>query len=110
MCKITKENDSLQRQTENKDEDSQKIVCNENVPELRFPEFEEEWKEHEFGTLFTIKNGLNKGKEYFNHGTPILNYIDVNKRIFNSKNTIEGTVEVSAEEIKRYCVKNNDLF
>ena len=110
MCKITKENDSLQRQTENKDEDSQKIVCNENVPKLRFPEFEEEWKEHEFGTLFTIKNGLNKGKEYFNHGTPILNYIDVNKRIFNSKNTIEGTVEVSAEEIKRYCVKNNDLF
>lgn len=110
MCKITKENDSLQRQTENKDENSQKIVCNENVPELRFPEFEEEWKEHEFGTLFTIKNGLNKGKEYFNHGTPILNYIDVNKRIINSKNTIEGTVEVSAEEIKRYCVKNNDLF
>ena len=110
MCKITKENDSLQRQTENKDEDSQELQCNKNIPELRFPEFKEEWKEHEFGTLFTIKNGLNKGKEYFNHGTPILNYIDVNKRIFNSKNTIEGTVEVSAEEIKRYCVKNNDLF
>ena len=25
------------------DENSQKIVCDENVPELRFPEYEEEW-------------------------------------------------------------------
>ena len=50
MCKITKENDSLQRQTENKDEDSQKIQGNKNIPELRFPEFEGEW----------IRNTLNK--------------------------------------------------
>lgn len=50
MCKITKENDSLQRQTENKDEDSQKIQGNKNILELRFPEFEGEW----------IRNTLNK--------------------------------------------------
>ena len=50
MCEITKENDSLQRQTENKDENSQKIQGNKNIPELRFPEFEGEW----------IRNTLNK--------------------------------------------------
>lgn len=35
MCKITKENDSLQRQTENKDENSQKIKLHElvNIPQ-----------------------------------------------------------------------------
>lgn len=54
MCEITKENDSLQRQTENKDEDSQKIQCNKNIPELRFPEFEGEWENNKIDYFFKI--------------------------------------------------------
>ena len=54
MCEITKENDSLQRQTENKDEDSQKIQCNKNIPELRFPEFEGEWEDNKIDYFFKI--------------------------------------------------------
>lgn len=54
MCKITKENDSLQRQTENKDENSQKIQGNKNVPELRFPEFEGEWEDNKIDYFFKI--------------------------------------------------------
>ena len=54
MCEITKENDSLQRQTENKDEDSQKIQGNKNIPELRFPEFEGEWEDNKIDYFFKI--------------------------------------------------------
>ena len=54
MCEITKENDSLQRQTENKDEDSQELQCNKNIPELRFPEFEGEWEDNKIDYFFKI--------------------------------------------------------
>ena len=54
MCKITKENDSLQRQTENKDENSQKIQGNKNIPELRFPEFKDEWEDNKIDYFFKI--------------------------------------------------------
>ena len=37
----------------------------------------EEWDATPIGTMFTFKNGLNKSKEYFGYGTPIVNYMDV---------------------------------
>ncbi|HLS53665.1 MAG TPA: hypothetical protein VK031_06810, partial [Tissierellaceae bacterium] len=49
------------------------------VPELRFPEFSGEWEEKRLGEVLEFKNGLNKAKKYFGHGTPIINYMDVNK-------------------------------
>ena len=81
-----------------------------NVPKLRFPEFNCEWDEKYFGDLFSIKNGLNKGKDYFGHGTPILNYMDVNQNVYNSEDNVKGCVEVTPEEIDKYGVNNNDLF
>ncbi|WP_294969042.1 restriction endonuclease subunit S, partial [uncultured Methanosphaera sp.] len=77
---------------------------------LRFPEFNCEWDEKYFGDLFSIKNGLNKGKDYFGHGTPILNYMDVNQNVYNSEDNVKGCVEVTPEEIDKYGVNNNDLF
>ena len=63
MCEITKENDSLQRQTENKDEDSQKIQGNKNIPELRFPEFEGEWITYKLCDVVTRIIRKNKNLE-----------------------------------------------
>ena len=63
MCKITKENDSLQRQTENKDEDSQELQCNKNIPELRFPEFEGEWITYKLCDVVTRIIRKNKNLE-----------------------------------------------
>lgn len=37
----------------------------------------EDWEGCLLGNLFKFKNGLNKGKEFFGHGTPIVNYMDV---------------------------------
>ncbi len=36
-----------------------------------------EWEVVELGEKFTIKNGLNKAKEFFGYGTPIVNYMDI---------------------------------
>ncbi|WP_404809031.1 restriction endonuclease subunit S [Methanobrevibacter smithii] len=80
------------------------------VPKLRFLEFTDEWSEHKFENIFDIKNGLNKGKDYFGEGIRILNYMDVNKYELNTENTIKGLVELTDDEIERYSVKPNDLF
>ena len=36
--------------------------------------------------------------------------MDVNKNIYNTKESIKGLVDVDKNEIKRYNVKPNDLF
>lgn len=70
--------------------------------------YEVEWKT--LGELFVFKNGLNKGKEFFGSGTPIVNYTDVykNKKILS--NVLKGKVRVSTEEIERYGVQRGDVF
>ena len=70
----------------------------------------DEWETFQIKDLFEIKNGLNKGKEFFGHGIPILNYMDVNQNISNDESSIEGLVDVDNSEIERYNVKPNDLF
>ena len=70
--------------------------------------YQVEWKT--LGELFVFKNGLNKGKEFFGSGTPIVNYTDVykNKKILS--NVLKGKVRVSTEEIERYGVQRGDVF
>ena len=63
MCKITKENDSLQRQTENKDENSQELQGNKNIPELRFPEFEGEWDNYCLEDICSFSKGKGISKK-----------------------------------------------
>ena len=92
---------------------SEKTKNDNNVyhdePQLQFDD-NSLWEEYQFEELFEIKNGLNKGKDYFGYGIPILNYMDVNKNIYNTKESIKGLVDVDKNEIKRYNVKPNDLF
>ena len=81
----------------------------QDKPQLHFDE-NILWEEFHFQELFEIKNGLNKGKDFFGYGIPILNYMDVNKNVSNTKESINGLVDVDRNEIKRYNVKPNDLF
>lgn len=69
-----------------------------------------EWEVKELGGLFDFKNGLNKEKEAFGKGTPIVNYVDVysNNNIESKK--LKGRVSLSSSEIKRYEVKKGDVF
>lgn len=72
--------------------------------------FNGEWKKIKIGDFLEFKNGLNKNKEFFGSGTPIINYMDVYKNRSMTKEMINGKVTLSLEEIKRYEVKKNDVF
>ena len=80
------------------------------VPELRFGEFEDDWKEVNIEDEFEFKNGLNKEKEYFGRGTPIINFTDVYHLSAIKEEHICGLVELSDSEIERYSAKKGDVF
>ena len=76
-----------------------------NVPKLRFSGFSDEWEERSLGELFDFKNGLNKEKEFFGKGTPIVNYVDVYRKNELTTDNILGLVEVTEKEKENYSVK-----
>lgn len=80
------------------------------VPKLRFKEFCGEWDEKRLGDVYEFKNGLNKEKEFFGKGIPIVNYMDVNRNTHLYKNTIKGRVQLTKKEIENYSAKKGDLF
>lgn len=69
-----------------------------------------EWAEHTLGDIFTFKNGLNKEKEAFGEGTPIVNYTDVWKKRGLRTKDIKGRVTLSSSEIENYEAKYGDVF
>jgi type I restriction enzyme S subunit len=70
----------------------------------------EEWECLSLGDLFKFKNGLNKGKEFFGHGTPIVNYNDVYLKTEIRVKDILGRVSLSSKEIKLFEVLRGDVF
>lgn len=70
----------------------------------------EEWEKTYIGNSFDFKNGLNKAKEFFGKGTPIINYTDVYKKRGLYKSDIKGKVTLSLDEIRRFKVEKNDVF
>lgn len=86
------------------------IVKNRNVPKIRYSGFSDEWELCKLGEYYSFKNGLNKEKEFFGKGTPIVNFTDVfhNRGIYTDK--LMGKVTLSQNEIERYRVCKGDLF
>ena len=70
-------------------------------------------EECEWRTLnehFTFKNGINKEKNDFGRGTPIINYVDVYRKRGLVKEDIKGLVNSNASEQSRYKCKKGDVF
>lgn len=70
----------------------------------------EDWEVKKIGDFFDFKNGLNKGKDFFGYGIPIVNYTDVYKNRSLRTKDIKGKVDLSREEINRYRTKRGDVF
>lgn len=69
-----------------------------------------QWDTATIGDFLDFKNGLNKGKEFFGYGTPIVNYTDVYKKRGLKKADIRGRVCLTPDEIHRFDVRKNDVF
>ena len=68
------------------------------------------WPVFTIGDILDFKNGLNKGKEFFGCGTPIVNYTDVYHNSGIKEKDIKGKVTLTTEEIRRFEVRKNDVF
>jgi len=81
-----------------------------DVPAIRFKGFTDAWEQRTVGVFYDFKNGLNKGKAFFGHGTPIVNFTDVfHNRSLYCKDLC-GRVSLSREEINNFNVHKGDLF
>lgn len=69
-----------------------------------------DWSLIAVNELLEFKNGLNKAKEFFGYGTPIVNYMDVFKNPGLLKSDIDGKVNVTKDEQRNYKVNQGDVF
>lgn len=76
----------------------------------RLPGFSGEWDSFLIGEYLSFKNGLNKAKSFFGHGTPIVNYMDVFRGGRIDAESIAGLVEVTTAEQSVYGVKDGDIL
>ncbi len=76
----------------------------------RLPGCADPWQDHMVRDLLEFKNGLNKASEYFGHGTPIVNFMDVMKSPIITSDRVKGLVSLSSDEIKRFSAQRGDLF
>ena len=91
-------------------ENKEPLNKNNKVPKLRFKEYNDDYLNYNFAYLYNIFNGLNKDKESFGLGYPIINYMDVNKHIFITKDIITGLVNTTQNEQKRFNITTNDIL
>lgn len=70
----------------------------------------EDWELVPIGDIFKFKNGLNKAKQFFGEGTPIVNYMDVYKNRGICFKDIRGKVTLSSNELANYNVQKGDVF
>ena len=108
MCKITKENDSLQRQTENKDEDSHVPPIKKNVPELRFPEFKGEWNSYKISEISKTYSGgtpSTSNREFYKGNIPFIKSGEI-----NSETTEQYINEDAISNSSAKYVKKGDLL
>lgn len=70
----------------------------------------EGWQSTKLAHVFEFKNGLNKEKKFFGQGTPIINYMDVNRGGGLREKNVQGRVEVNQSELTRFGVNRGDVF
>lgn len=85
-------------------------MSNDMKPEIRFPGFTEDWEQRKIGEFYDFKNGLNKEKEFFGSGVPIVNFVDVFHNRDLTPEMLKGRVTLSEKEIKNFEVKQGDIF
>lgn len=80
------------------------------APTIRFRGFTDNWEQRKVGEFYDFKNGLNKNKEFFGTGVPIVNFTDVFHNRGLTASQLEGRVTLEPNEIKNYRVKKGDIF
>jgi len=80
-----------------------------NIPELRFGEFSDVWKEEYLGLLGDLKNGFNADKEAFGSGVEFINLMDIFGQSEISRMPL-GRVQISQSQLEQYKIKRGDVL
>lgn len=81
-----------------------------NLPNLRFPEFREEWEEHELSEYLDFKNGLNPKPNQFGKGIKFISVMDILNNAVITYDCIRASVSVSEEDISAFSVQKGDIL
>ena len=80
------------------------------VPEMRFRDFEKEWREYKLKDLLVFQNGFNGNRSSFHDGTPLISVMDVLDDGFITYDSVRGKASLSEVEKKRYIVEYGDVL
>tara|TARA_R110002167_G_scaffold177733_2_gene377497 strand:+ start:3501 stop:4673 length:1173 start_codon:yes stop_codon:yes gene_type:complete len=83
---------------------------NKLIPDLRFPEFDDEWVEKKLSDLFTFKNGVNASKEDYGKGYKFINVLDIIQNDYITNDRIIGSVNISESEFNKNIVEYGDVL
>ncbi|TBW91169.1 restriction endonuclease subunit S [Staphylococcus hominis] len=81
-----------------------------NTPELRFPEFENDWKIVKLQELLSFNNGINASKNQYGVGRKFINVLDILNNNFITYNNIIGKVDVSEKVELNNKVEHGDML
>ena len=68
-----------------------------------------EMKTYKIGDLYTVSNGLSKGKAFFGQGYPFLTFSEVMNNFFIPE-TLQYLVQTEDKERVRFSIKRGDIF
>ncbi|MFY0598014.1 MAG: restriction endonuclease subunit S [Cognatishimia sp.] len=85
-------------------------VVSSSVPELRFPEFSEEWARARLGDFMSFKNGVNAQRDAYGDGAKFINVMDIIRSEPITYQNIIGRVEVSESDFIKNEVKYGDIL
>lgn len=81
-----------------------------NIPQLRFSEFSEDWEEKRLEEYFEFKNGVNASKEDYGSGYKFINVLDIINNDFITNEKIIGKVNISKEMFQKNIVKYGNIL
>lgn len=102
MSLVSPKGSKLRNSTYTKELNMKNKKTKQNTPEG--------WTSTTLGSLMEFKNGLNKEKEAFGKGTPIVNYTDVYKKTSLEKGDVGGLVTVTENELANNSAQKGDVF
>lgn len=82
----------------------------QNVPKLRFPDFEGEWKETFLSELLEFQNGINAESEKYGKGIKYISVMDILNNDYITYSNIRGLVDIDDATLQRYSVKYGDIL
>lgn len=80
------------------------------VPNLRFPEFNDNWKKIAINTLLSFKNGVNADATKYGKGIKYISVGDILNNTFINYDKIKGLVDIDENTLQNYSVTYGDIL